>query len=45
MFDSLLEEEMSGGARIVPIGNVMDFDLAWDGYNLYEMMTRRIKVN
>ena len=42
MFDTLLVSEMSGVDRIVPIGKTMDFDLIWDGYNLYEMMTRRI---
>ena len=42
MFASLLAEELSGVDRIVPIGKTMDFDLIWDGYNLYEMMTRRI---
>ena len=43
MFDSLLSAEMSGVDRIVPSGKTMDFDLIWDGYNLYEMMTRRIQ--
>ena len=42
MFDTLLAAELSGVDRIVPIGKTMDFDLIWDGYNLYEMMTRRI---
>ena len=42
MFDTFLAEELSGVDRIVPIGKTMDFDLMWDGYNLYEMMTRRI---
>ena len=42
MFDTLLAEELSGVDRIVPIGKTMDFDLIWDGYNLVEMMTRRI---
>lgn len=42
MFDALLSAELSGVDRIVPIGKTMDFDLIWDGYNLYEMMTRRI---
>ena len=40
MFDKLLAAELSGVDRIVPIGKTMDFDLIWDGYNLYEMMTR-----
>ncbi|MCH1982918.1 hypothetical protein MCG98_10115 [Ruminococcus sp. OA3] len=28
--------------RVVPMGKTMDFDLIWDGYNLYESMTRNI---
>lgn len=43
MFDTLLASELSGVDRIVLIGKTMDFDLIWDGYNLYEMMTRRIQ--
>lgn len=43
MFDTLLAAELPGVDRIVPIGKTMDFDLIWDGYNLYEMMTRRIQ--
>lgn len=45
MFDSLLAEEYAGVDRIVPIGKTMDFDLLWDGYNLYEMLTRKIEVS
>lgn len=45
MFDLLLDRELSGVDRIVPIGKAMDFDLVWDGYNMYEMMTRKIDVS
>lgn len=34
---------IKGVDRIVPIGKTMDFDLIWDGYNLYERLTRVIK--
>ena len=44
MFDDLLEEGISGIDRIVPIGKTMDFDFVWDGYDLYEMLTRKIVV-
>ena len=44
MFGTLLATEMSGVDRIVPIGKTMDFDLIWDGYNLYEMMTRKVII-
>lgn len=45
MFDPLLVAELSGVDRIVPIGKTMDFDPVWDGYNLYEMMTRKIALD
>ena len=44
MFDTLLSERFSGIDRIVPIGRTMDFDLIWDGYHLYEMLTRKVIV-
>lgn len=33
---------VKGVDRIVPIGSTMDFDLVWDGYNLYEWLTRSV---
>ena len=33
---------VKGVDRIVPIGSTMDFDLIWDGYNLYEWLTRSV---
>ena len=41
---SLVENGVKGVDRIVPIGKTMDFDLIWDGYNLFERMTRTINV-
>lgn len=41
-FRSLLEVGIKGIDRIVPIGRTMDFDFLWDGYHLYERMTRII---
>lgn len=38
----LLESGIRGVDRVVPIGHTMDFDLIWDGYNLYERLTRQI---
>ena len=35
---------LKGVDRIVPIGKTMDFDMVWDGYNLFEMFTRRISI-
>lgn len=40
----LLATGVKGIDRVVPIGNTMDFDLVWDGYDLYERFTRRIVI-
>lgn len=45
MFDSLLASGVKGIDRIVPVGQTMDFSFFWDGYSLYERMTRTIVVN
>lgn len=38
----LLVSGIKGVDRVVPLGKTMDFDLIWDGYNLYERLTRTI---
>ena len=43
--ETLLMLGPTGIDRVVPIGKTMDFDLIWDGYNLYESLTRTIKMN
>lgn len=43
--EPLLTQGLAGIDRVVPIGKTMDFDLIWDGYNLYERMTRIIKID
>lgn len=40
----LLASGIKGVDRVVPIGKTMDFDLIWDGYNLYERLTRTINI-
>ena len=40
----LLKSGVRGIDRVVPVGKTMDFDLIWDGYNLYERLTRTIKI-
>ena len=40
----LLTDGIRGVDRIVPVGKTMDFDLIWDGYNLYERLTRTISL-
>ena len=40
----LLASGIRGVDRVVPVGKTMDFDLIWDGYNLYERLTRVIAV-
>lgn len=42
MFFPLIKAGIRGIDRIVPIGKTMDFDLIWDGYNLFERLTRQI---
>lgn len=43
-FMPLVESGIKGIDRIVPIGKTMDFDLIWDGLNLYYSLTRNIGV-
>lgn len=33
-----------GVDRIVPIGRTMDFSLIWDGYNLVDILSRKIQI-
>ena len=40
----LLNSGIKGVDRVVPVGKTMDFDLIWDGYNLYERLTRVIQM-
>ncbi|MBO4687289.1 MAG: hypothetical protein J5636_02135 [Clostridiales bacterium] len=42
MFSTLIKSGIRGVDRIVPLGQTMDFDLIWDGYDLYERLTRQI---
>lgn len=40
----LLNSGIKGIDRVVPMGKTMDFDLIWDGYNLYERLTRIVQI-
>ncbi len=40
----LLDSGIKGIDRIVRIGKTMDFDLIWDGYDLFSELTRIIKL-
>lgn len=44
MIMPLVKAGLKGVDRGVPIGKTMDFDLIWDGYNLYERLTRIITL-
>jgi len=44
MFLPLIKSGLKGIDRVVPIGKTMDFDFIWDGYNLFERMTRVIAI-
>jgi len=36
--------EPTGIDRIVPIGRTMEFSLVWDGYELFNTLTRRVEI-
>lgn len=40
----LLGSGIKGVDRVVPLGRTMDFDLIWDGYDLFERLTRIISI-
>jgi hypothetical protein len=44
IFKPLIESGVKGIDRIVPIGRSMDFELIWDGYDLFERLTRTIRI-
>lgn len=44
MMQELIRQNIRGIDRAVPVGKTMDFDLLWDGYNLFEMFTRKIAI-
>lgn len=44
MLTPLLNTGIKGIDRVVPVGKTMDFDLIWDGYDLYERLTRIVQV-
>lgn len=44
MFDPLIKMCVKGIDRIVPIGKTLNFDLIWDGFNLYERLVRTIVI-
>lgn len=41
---SLAVQMNRGIDRIVPVGQALDFDVLWDGYDLFEELTRGIAV-
>ena len=41
-FFPLLESGIKGIDRIVPVGKTMDFDLIWDGYDLFSFFSRTV---
>lgn len=44
MLRPLIASGVKGVDRVVPLGKTMDFELLWDGYNLYERLTRVIRI-
>ena len=44
MLYPLVKSGIKGIDRVVPVGKTMDFEFIWDGYNLYERLTRIIRM-
>ena len=44
MLTPLLESGVKGIDRVVPVGQTMDFGFIWDGYDLYERLTRTVSI-
>lgn len=44
MFEPLIKMGVKGIDRIVPIGRTLNFDLIWDGFNLYERLVRTVVI-
>ncbi len=44
MIKPLVDSGIKGVDRVVPIGQTMNYDLIWDGYDLIGQMTRLIKI-
>jgi hypothetical protein len=45
IFSELIYRTVGSGCdRIVPIGNALDFDYIWDGYNLLDELTSKKKI-
>ncbi len=42
--DFVVENAADGVDRIVPVGHTLDFELTWDGIDMIEGMSRKIKV-
>lgn len=44
LVQTVVKSGIRGVDRVVPIGKTMDFDFIWDGYNLFENLTRNISI-
>ena len=42
--DFLVEVNSRGLDRVVPVGKALDFDRFWDGYDLFQEMTRTVRI-
>lgn len=42
--DFVKRTNLKGLDRIVPVGQTMDFDLVWDGYDLIYVLSRRVTI-
>lgn len=42
--DFVIQNQVRGIDRIVPVGKALDIDVVWDGYDIVEMLSRIIEV-
>ena len=45
IYGLIIDHRLKGIDRIVPVGKTLDFSLVWDGYDLINIMTRKIEIN
>ena len=44
LLNFVLKNRLSGIDRIVPLGNALDMDIIWDGYDIVRSLSRIIEV-
>jgi hypothetical protein len=44
LLDFVVKNRLAGIDRIVPVGNALDIDVIWDGYDIVKSLSRIIDV-